>query len=143
MTRRQTAQRALGGLATGVFVTGSAVMVATLLLDHSQDYPAVGMMYIGIYPLFLGFSGLLTIGTMFLMYRPAKAVLLALLVLLVGGSGYVLLTVLLAVLGVLTGDGANPDALPVRGATAFFVLLLFIGMSACVLWLARRVFQDS
>jgi len=143
MLLRQAVQRTLGGLATGVFVIGSGVVVATLLLVHQQDYAVVNTMYFGIYPLLLVISGLCTLGTMILMYRLAKALLFALLVLLVGGTGYLLLTFLLAVMGVLTGDGATPETIPVRGVTAFFILLLFSSVSAYVLWQAHRVFHHS
>lgn len=142
MTLGHIAQRFLVGLATAVFVVGSAILAGTLLLVKSQDFAIVNTVYIGIYPFFLLISWLCTITTVFLRYPVFKALLLMVLFLLIGGSGYLLLTFLLAVAGVLTGDGATSDTIPIRGATAVFVILLLSASSAGVIWQARRVFQN-
>lgn len=143
MTLRHIASRVLAGLATGVFVVGSAILVATLLLVNSQDFVVASRVYFELYPLFLLISWLCTIAIVFLMYRIPKALLLVLLFLLIGGGGYLLLTVLMGLAGVLTGDGATPDTVPIRGTTAVFVILLLSAASAGVIWQARWVFQHQ
>ncbi len=142
MTLGHIAQRFLAGLATGVFVVGSAILAATLLLVNSQDFAVANTVYFEIYPLFLLTSWLCTIAIVFLRYPVFKALLLMVLFLLIGGSGCLLLTVLMALVGVLTGDGATPDTIPIRGATAVFVILLLSASSAGVIWQARRMFEN-
>lgn len=142
MSLGDIALRVLAGLATGVFFVGSAILGGTLLVVNSQDFAVVNTVYFEMYPLFLLSSWLCTIATVFLRYPVSKALFLMLLFLLISVGGYLLLSVLMGVMGVLTGDGFIPQTIPIRGATAVFILLLLTIPNVGVIWQAHRVFKN-
>ncbi len=142
MTLRDIVQCVLAGLAAGVFVIGSAILGITLLVVNSQDFAIVNTVYFEIYPLFLLSSWLCTIATVFLRYPVSKALFLMLLFLFIGGGGYVFLSILMGLVGGLTGDGFIPETSAMRAAIAVFIIPLLSISSGGAMWQARQVLKN-